>query len=348
MRGDLFKNRIKQRPRVIKPVKFIADFIDSPLNPLNINPVIGIDPAMLALEEYNRTCDIYENRFNSRPISDRDAYQLIQALWNEIARLESPHAQELEAIGVQAIKKLYNLPDDIEVEAEISHGPCGDFLQKQDHAQPQLSPERMEYIQEQIQKRILLNSLVHGSSKHAWKTLHYLVEDEIKKINPNLFDLYNKLTALTSMMLWRQDQWMLDMMQENKGDAIGECKVEFTDEGATLTSKASCMPVLLCELNKSLFDYVICAGIPTDLTDDELMYYYNQADDYTLEPWMYFVGPSLWEKLITTARQPSENLPEMVARLSELTLGQLTDLFQLMLDDQKEEANTMMKELKLI
>jgi hypothetical protein len=61
---------------------------------------------------------------------------------------------------------------------------------------------------------------------------------------------------------------------------------------------------------------------------------------------MYFVGPSLWEKLITTARQPSQNLPEMMARLSELSLAQLTDLFQLMLDE--DDASTMMKELSLI
>lgn len=348
MRGSLFINRIKLQPRITKPVKFISRFIDSPSNPLNLNPVIGIDPALLALEEYNRTCDIFEARFNSQPIDDLQAYNLIQALYAEIVNLESPITEVLEAIGIQAIRELYQLPDELEVEAEISHGPCGDFLQDQDTNAPKLSLDRMEYLQEQIQKRILLNALVHGSSKHAWKTLHYLVQDKINELSPNLFDLYNKLTAITSMMLWRQEEWMLDLIQENKENAIGECKVEFTDEGANLISKASCLPVLLSELNKSIFDYTICAGIPTDLTDDELLYYYNQADDYSLEPWMYFVGPSLWEKLISTAKQPSENLPEMMARLSELSLGQLTDLFQLMLDDQKEEASAMMKELNLI
>lgn len=346
MRGSLFINRIQLQPRITKPVNFISRFIDSPSNPLNLNPVIGIDPALLALEEYNRTCDIFEARFNSQPIGDLQAYNLIQALYAEIVNLESPITEELEAIGIQAIRELYNLPDELEVEAEISHGPCGDFLQDQDEAAPELSPERMEYLQEQIQKRILLNALVHGSSKHAWKTLHYLVQDKINELSPNLFDLYNKLTAITSMMLWRQDERMLNLIQENKGDAIGECKIEFTDEGASLISKASCLPVMLCELNKSVFDYTICAGMPTDLTDDELMYYYQQADDYSLEPWMYFVGPSLWEKLITTARQPSQNLPEMMARLSELSLAQLTDLFQLMLDG--EDASAMMKELSLI
>lgn len=346
MRGELFIRRLRHNPRPIKPVRAIAYYIDSAENPLNLNPVIGIDPALLGLEEYHRTSDIFEARLNTRFLSDEQAFMFIQALYTEIVSLEEPITTELEEIGTRVIRELYDIPEELEMEAEIAHGPCGGFLDNTNSPCPEISEERKQYLQEEIQKRILLNTLVHGSSKHAWKTLHYLVKDEIDALEPRLFELYNKLTAITSMFLWRQN--FIDLIRENEEQAIGACKVEFNEDGATLTSKASCLPVLLCELNKSLFDYVICAGIPADLTDEELMYYYSQADDYCLEPWMYFVGPSLWEKLITAARLSNPELPNFIARLSECTLEQLTTLFKYLIDEEQEAAIEEIKTLDLI
>lgn len=346
MRGELFIRRLRHNPRPIKPLRFISYYIDAATNPLNTNPVIGYDPAQLALEEYHRTSDIFEDRIQKRFITDEQAAMIISALYMEIVQLEEPIVEQLEELGTRAIRELYNIPDELEMEAEIAHGPCGGFLDDSTFPQPELSPERMQYIEEQIQKRILLNSLVHGSSKHAWKTLHYLIKDELDALEPRLFGLYNQLTALTSMLLWRQKD--LESMTVEKTNVIGACKVEFNDDGAMLTSRASCLPVLLCELNKSLFDYVICAGIPSDLSDEELMYYYSQADNYLLEPWMYFVGPSLWERLIIAARVTNPELPNFIARVSECTMDQLTILFQNLIDDKQEEAKENLKLLNLL
>ena len=213
-----------------------------------------------------------------------------------------------------------------------------------------VSPDRLAYVEEEIQKRILLNALVHGSSKHIWKTFHFLAERELNEINPKLMPLYNFFTAGISMLNWlaEEDEISSDP-KELQGKLAGINQVDFQQgEHAVLKSEAICFPLLICELNKSVFDYLICTGIPSDLSDDELIYYYAKSDRYDHEIWHYLLGPALWEKMLQTIKVQPDQLPRIISELSKLNLKQLTEIFTLIIDEKKTEAQEILKQLEIL
>lgn len=331
------------------PNKVFIKRIDSKMFPLDLNKVYNYKPEQLAFKEFKRCLDLFIER--NPGLSPDEAANRIAGVQALIIRNEEPFKKELEELAIDTIKDIYQVPDYVDLKGFIHPRLCLDTEQDHD-ADPflELSLEQKNKMRDEIQKRVILNGLVHGSSMHIWKGIYHLVAQELDAINPQLRELYNYYTSTIGIAIWLINP---DQFQEVIDDGIklttqGFNKLEFDKEecGGKIEAKGINFPVLLHELNKGVIDWLISAGIPQDYTADELRYYYSKADAYENEPWHYTLSPTLWSDLLQVAQVPNENIPKLISIIAKLSYQQLVDLFRLIEDD-KESATKKIKGWKL-
>ena len=263
--------------------------------------------------------------------------QLMQA-FNDIVAIEEPIQEQLEQLAVEAIRELYDVPDELILDAKLKEMfdidvDCSDEPEELD-----IDPERIPYLQEQINKRILLNGWSHGSSLKIWQSVHYLVKD---KLDQNLVTLYDQYIALVSISFWLMPLDMMDVKNSPKM-VQGKCDLKFGKE-IEIEAQGIIFPVLLHELNKGVIDALILHGLPSDVTEDELKYIYQEADDYDLEIYHYLLSPSVWFNLIQSLQVQTTDLPEIIQKLSQL---ESVELFNCL--DIKGDRNFYLKKCHII
>lgn len=332
------------------PDKVYIKRIDSKMFPLDLNKVYNYKPEFLAFTEFKRCLDLFLERNSG--ISPNEAEKRIAGLYMLIVKNEEPFKTQLEELAIATIKDIYQVPDYVDLKGFIH--PRLSLDTEQDHdAEPflDLTLEQKNKMRDEIQKRIILNGLVHGSSMHIWKGIYHLVAEELDKINPQLRELYNYYTSTIGITIWLKNP---DEFQDAINDGFqlttqGFNKLQFDKEkgfGGQVQAKGINFPVLLHELNKGVIDWLISAGIPRDYTADELTYYYSKADTYENEPWHYTLSPTLWSELLLVAQVPNEKIPKLISILVKLSYQELVNLFRLIQDD-KESATKKIKGWKL-
>lgn len=310
--------------------------IDSKMFPLDQNKVFNHKPEQLAFKEFSRCLSLYqEKNKNSRPEQAIGRAVGIQSI---ITRTEAPYKEQLEALAIKTIKELYQVPDDIDLKAIIN--PKISLGTSQDHNPEtflELTLEQKNAMRDEIQKRIILNGLVHGSSMHVWKGLFHLVSEELGKINPNLKELYEVYTSSMGLYLWQLNpNTMIQAVQANVQMTQGVNRLNFNRDGkpgGTITAEAINFPVMLHELNKGVMDWIISAGIPKNYSEAELKYYYSKADTYEFELYHYLLSPTLWVSLLEVLQIDNKNIPNILSNITKLSYIELTDLFKAIIDD---------------
>lgn len=304
--------------------------IDSKMFPLDQNKVFNHKPEQLAFKEFSRCLSLYQEKNpNSRPEQSIGRAVGIQSI---ITRTEAPYKEQLEALAIKTIKELYQVPDEIDLKAIIN--PKISLGTRQDHNPEtflELTLEQKNAMRDEIQKRIILNGLVHGSSMHVWKGLFHLVSEELGKINPSLKELYEVYTSSMGLYLWQMNpNAMIKAVQANAQMTQGFNRLNFNRDGkpgGTITAEAINFPVMLHELNKGVMDWIISAGIPKNYSEAELKYYYSKADTYENEIYHYLLAPSLWTQLLEEKNIDNEEIPQMLSDVTKLSYQELTKLF---------------------
>lgn len=317
------------------PHKTYIKKLDSRMFSLDFNKVFSYKPEALAIKEYKRCLDLFQQR--NPGISPMEGAMRIAGVQAIIEKNESPHKKQLEELAINTIKDIYQVPDYVDMKAFIN--PNLSLDTEQDHsAEPflDLTLEQKNKMRDEIQKRVILNGLVHGSSMHVWKGIYHLVADELDKINPQLKELYNYYTSTLGMTIWLMNPDLFQSEIEN-GTHItqGFNKLEFDRQkgfGGKVQSQGINFAVLLHELNKGVMDWLISAGIPKDYTADELRYYYSKSDHYSLEVYHYTLSPSLWSGLLDVLQLDSSELPKIISQLTKLSYLELVDLFRSIID----------------
>ena len=322
------------------PHKNIIKSLDSKMFPLDQNKVYNYKPEILAFKEYIRCLELYQRRNpKSKPEESLLKFAGVQKL---IINAEAKHTKQLQTLAIETIKEIYQVPDYVDLKGMIS--PRLSLDTDQDHnPEPflELTLEQKNKMRDEIQKRIILNGLVHGSSMHVWKGIYHMVSDELDKIDPMLRDLYDAYTSSIGIALWYLDpagleENILDGQQITQG--LNQLKFDKQKGfGGQINAKGINFPTLLHELNKGVVDWLISASIPRDYTAAELEYYYSKADDYRYEIWHYLLGATLWSELLETAMVPNHKLPKIISKISKLSYQEIVELFRLIQDD-KEQA----------
>ncbi len=310
--------------------------LDSKMFPLDQNKVFNHKPEQLAFKEFSRCLSLYQEKNpGCRPEQAIGRAVGVQSL---IIRSEAPHKEQLEALAIKTIKDLYQVPDIIDLKAIIN--PNTSLSTEQDHSPDtflELTLEQKNAMRDEIQKRIILNGLVHGSSMQVWKGLFHLVSEELNKINPALKELYEVYTSATGLYLWQLNpNVMVKAVQQNAQMTQGYNKLEFNRdgrEGGTITAEAINFPVMLHELNKGVMDWIVSAGIPKNYSEAELKYYYSKSDDYPSEIYHYLLSPTLWSNLLDVLEIENSMIPKALSNIVKLSYSELADLFKTIIDD---------------
>lgn len=323
------------------PHKVYIKRIDSKMFSLDLNKVYSYKPELLAFKEFSRCLDLFHTR--NPKLRPDEAANRIPGVQSLIIKAETPCKAQLEELAIQTIKDIYQVPDYVDMKGFIS--PRLSLDSEQDHnAEPflELTLEQKNKMRDEIQKRVILNGLVHGSSMHVWKGIYHLVAAELDKINPELKELYNYYTSTLGITIWLMNpDAFQDTIENDSQMTQGFNKLQFNREkgfGGQIQAKGINFPVLLHELNKGVIDWLISAGIPKQFNADELRYYYSKADMYENEPWHYTLSPSLWSGLLEAAQVPNENIPKLISRIVKLSYQELVELFRLIQDDNESAS----------
>lgn len=340
-----------------KPNPVLSGMLDSKLFPLDGNTVFRYKPDVLASQEYERCLSLLERRvpqaYNLSPTA-RAAQATSMATFpvtQSIFVKEMRHREELERIAVETIQEMFDIPEHITILPNITDGLSGTEDQD-DSPQPvlSLSPERQREMRSEIEKRIILNGLVHGCAMHIWKSAHYIIKEKIDNIDPGLMDMYNIYTAAVGWMIWQIPPGLAAAEIDGHGLAQGKNELEFEEPGeaeCSIECSGINFPVLLHEVAKGAMDYLICHGIPQEYTEEELTYYYAKADSYENEYWHYLLSPSLWTSLIEAADLPSQDLPLVIARLTKLSYQDLSTVMKSCIDS-PEAGKEMLTKFKIL
>jgi len=336
-----------------KPNPVTVDIIDTRRFSLDGNTLFKYKPEVLASKEYERCLTLIERRIPQayrRPT--KQAIQNLQMLnlpvYNSIILKESKHKEELEQLAVDTIRELFDIPEHVRLLPEITD--VGAVEEQDDSPSPVLSltPERQREMRSEIEKRVILNGLVHGCAMHIWKSAHYIIKDKVDEIDQSLMEMYNIYTASIGWMLWQIDPNQAMASIKKDGQAQGKNELKFEEEGEAecdIECSGINFPVLLHEVAKGAIDYLICHAIPKEYTEEELTYYYAKADDYQNEFWHYLLSPTLWTSLIESANVDSTYLPTVIARLTQLDYTELSTVMKGCID---EDGGEKLREFKII
>lgn len=337
-----------------RPNTGVVNRIDSKMFSLDGNQVYHYKPEFLAAEEYKRCLELFEKR--SPDEYGLPTYEAIarlqvqmQMIDNVIYNKEMTHIDRLQQIAVDTIRSLFDIPEHVQLLPTIEKNL--DTNHEQDNSpEPvlSLSPEEQREMYQEIQKRIILNGLVHGSAMHIWKSAHYIIKDQIDKLDPQLMYFYNLYTTAVGWLIWQMDP---DDMQDaiDSGQALtqGFNSLDFDSPGepeCNVHCHAINFPVLLHEMTKGAMDYLICHGIPEHYTEEQLQYYYSIADSYENEVWHYLMSPTLWIRLVEAADVETQDLPLVIARLTQLNYQELTDVLKACIDSKESGKMKLISE----
>lgn len=311
---------------------------------LSFHNVFNYNPINLLDIGYDKAISIFKRRIGEKIFTNQQIYFMYLQLYKKIIFAEKKIKSELKIIAEESIRELYNIPNGIDLNASIIEQDEIEYdfeiQNKNSKLINSINPERISLIQQEINKRIILNSIVNGSSVMIWSNVYYLIKEKIQSLNSELFELYDKYTAVVGLILYLQEPtFELDMIQRN-----GVCEVKF--EGG-LVSRGVNLPVLLLETNKVVFDYLICHSIPRDFSEDELKFYYASSDNYEHETWHNTLSPILYEKFIQTIDKLPHEIPNVIFKLCHLSYDKLEEVF-IVLQEDIEEAREILKKYKVV
>lgn len=341
-----------------RPHNGIVNRIDSKMFSLDGNRVYQYKPEILASEEYKRCLELFERRLPQEfEMSTPEAVVQLQLRMNNVMNVifnkEMRHLDKLKEIAVDAIRSLFDIPEHVKILPDIDTDLDVNPEEQDDSPQPvlSLSPEEQRQMYQEVQKRIILNGLVHGAAMHIWKSAHYIIKEKIDKLDPMLMELYDRYTASIGWLIWQMSPDAFQNAIDN-GQAItqGFNRLEFEEEGepeCNVHCHAINFPVLLHEVAKGAIDYLICHGIPKHYSEEELRYYYATADSYENEYWHYIMSPTIWTRFLIAANLDTQDLPMAIARLTQLSYDELSDVMIACING-AESGNLKLKSKKIV
>ena len=331
------------KPLVHCPHPSIIKSIDKRTFPYASNQILGYWASYLAGKEFTSCSELLKKRFPyeySLPTDKMfsklmDDFMGIQTMIQDREKLVK---NKLEQAAERITRNLFDIPDWINLKASIEDKHEIDI--DSDFSQEKLTPrsDRIPYLSEQIQKRVILNSLAHGSSIYSFKSAHYIIKETIDKIDSQLFHLYNSYSALVNFNLWQLNPTAFMNNIEDMALLQGMCKLDI--ETKTIEASGINFVTMLTECIKGTIDLIISWGLPQDVSADELKYIYSKSDNHNHEMFYYYLSPTLWSDLIECLDVDTQELKFYIQKLSLMNYSDLTDIFNLII---KEPAKAKIK-----
>lgn len=276
-----------------------------------------------------------QNRARQMGLNVRDTMRIIQ----QVMGIEREHAQELIELAKKITVQIWGVPEEIlngRLTNNVETGSTSDEIEWDGET---TTPDESE-----VHKRMTLNTLTHGSAVHAMLSMHHLVDEEIRRIDPRLLDLYNKLSTGSHQYYWLMD--IPSMLENLSNIAIGSTNVNYRgeegNETPTVDARAICFPVLAQEMSKGVAELISHHGL-AGKDEAETRGILAAADDIRHEPYMIQIGPELWRRFLKV--KPRDiSLADLYQALSTQTPQELHRLVYKVIKE-PDEAREILQDL---
>jgi hypothetical protein len=270
----------------------------------------------------------------------------------KVEKIESKHREQLEALAVELTEKLWGIPSE-RLEANLT-GMNGsydkNFKSDSDYENNQeLDPN----LRDEVNKRLTMNLLVHGSSMHTLKTAHAgaplmnranmerFIDQELNKIDPELVKLYTKIAEITGKQFWLMD---IGAVADLSQGAVASSKVDYSGQYPKVVAKGLIFPFLVHELFKGTAELLTHFGLE-DLKEDDAKKVIAKADDIRHEPYMAMAGPALWRKILTI-KPTNVTLADIMKKFAKMQPKPLHDFLSKVWEATPEETTNLKKEFE--
>lgn len=288
--------------------------------------------------------DFFEKRASDLNI-DTDISHQAQNFQN-ILMAESGFEEQLERLAKKAVYESFGIPEDI-IKAELN-GDDVDLNKVEKEEQIAYSSLDRE-TQKLINKRILLNSIIQGSSIHAFCTLHHLVKDELNKLIPDIVGKYDSLSVGTVSSYWKIDysKYALDP-SFSQSMAIGSSKVEYNDEDKPeVICSAKTFTVLCQEMVKGGMECICLHGLQ-NIPEEKLKIVYSFSDRRVDEPRYIQISSEIWRRLLSFYKiykqdNKEATIPEYIMNISLLSPDVIEDFFEGVIDNDFDKSMTIIQ-----
>lgn len=218
-------------------------------------------------------------------------------IMHQIVQKEREHQDELIGLAKRIVVQIWGIPEEM-LEGRLT----SDVEKNEEGGEGSEKPELDENMRKQINKRLTMNTMTQGSAVHAMMTMHHAVDKEIGKIDPELLDLYNRISSLSVQMYWLMDiPAMFAMLGMS---AVGSANVNHDEENDSykIDARGVVFPVLAQEMSKGVAELISYHGLE-NLDDKETEQVLSHADDIRHEPYLIQVGPELWRRFLKVKPQ---------------------------------------------
>ena len=226
-------------------------------------------------------------KINTEILNMMDVIRIMQETLAKVKDIESQNAEKLEKLAVELIKKEFDLSDeDITFEAKLKTEELVDIgdIDIEETEEDILDFEDFDI---ELQKRKILNGLVHGSAVKA-QYAYFFIEDELEKIHKGLTDMYSILSILSEYGYWV-------VPTQNANLAVGKVKVKIDNGEPVVMVTSISFPYLVHELAKGVVE--VMTQHDDYLNDKQREQIRGKADNLENEAVYLKLGPYMWEKL---------------------------------------------------
>jgi len=266
------------------------------------------------------------------------AVQKLISLIKQIKEKEQGHEKELEELAKDIVSKEWNIDRDmLDAKSMDETGGSGEDQEKEGETVPV-----NQRLQQEINKRILLNTIAQGAGLHALLTMHHLGAEKINQIDPELLKLYDEFSNLTSQHYFFLDPKLLEQLGEGMlaEQGMGWSNVEYPDQDADedanpkVIGKGINFTVLCQELVKGIVSMATDTGIDNnvrkgeDLTEEEVRTILNESDKLSFEPFEIQVGPELWRRFLKAIPEGADKFD----LISEIGTSEPEDVYEITSD----------------
>jgi len=234
----------------------------------------------------------------------------------KIQSIESRNKEYLENLAVDLVKKEMGIPEGaLQFDAKLVSSPMGSaegmrskpeepskedikdaFKEAEEHKEDLMDfVDEFERFDMERAKRRFINSLIQGAAKKGHYMFH-LVQDELKRLNPELVNMYGVTQSLMDHLYWVYPD--MEQMAGSGGGQLGQTEIEPETDPPTVKARAATFPLLMHELIKGVYEVFGTHGLPDDPRQAEMVM--GAEDTLPAEIWDMRLGPIFWEKFTQT------------------------------------------------
>ena len=282
----------------------------------------------------------YEEKRNKAGVPKQGVMRYAMNLLHQIIPKEQRHKAELEKLAIKLASKHTGFPEEL-MHAKLSTSLIGGKYSQSQGVKKQPDPSKMmelnKDVKDNIAKRENLRILSQGHALSTMDALHMEEKEELQKVDPEISELYKKLSLATKGTYLHTDSVarFVNEPELRGGHAVGEVYLENNPQTGQLEIYASAVtfPFLVQELVKGCMEFTArhSYGNMDDKMMNTVVHHTNNSED---EPYQFLMGPQLWNYLrMVTPKEWKKRIMYVVMELSQLPAREFNDFLRHLVED---------------